>query len=76
MKTTLEIPDTLMQRVKLHAVRRNQKLKDAVAQLLEIGMAGDSDRVQPRRTPKPVRLKAHRPIDIKDIETAIRSGRD
>ncbi len=43
MKTTLELPDTLMRRVKLRAVRRNQKLKDAVAQLLELGMAASPD---------------------------------
>ena len=33
MKTTLELPDELARRVKLQALRRNQKLKDAVAQL-------------------------------------------
>jgi hypothetical protein len=39
VKTTLELPAALMQRVKLRAVHRNQKLKDAIAQLLELGMA-------------------------------------
>jgi hypothetical protein len=28
MKTTLELPDELMRRVKMRAVQRNQKLKD------------------------------------------------
>ena len=39
MKTTLDIPDELMRRVKMRAIQRNQKLKDAVAQLLDAGMA-------------------------------------
>ena len=76
MKTTLEIPDSLMQRVKLRAVRRNQKLKDAIAQLLEIGMAAAPDSEHPRRAPKPVRLKGHGKIDIEGIEAAIGAGRD
>ena len=37
MKTTLELPDELMRRVKMHALLRSQKLKDAVAQLLIYG---------------------------------------
>ena len=43
MKTTLEIPDDLMRRVKMRAVQRNQKLKDTVATLLEAGIAAASD---------------------------------
>ncbi len=76
VKTTLEIPDTLMRRVKLRAVLRNQKLKDAIARLLEIGMAATSDSEHPRRPPKPVRLKGRGQIDIGSIEAAIESGRD
>jgi hypothetical protein len=76
MKTTLEIPDKLMQRIKLRAVRRNQKLKDAVTQLLEIGMSAVSDTEQVRAVPRPVRLKGHGPVDIESIEAAIRKGRE
>ena len=76
MKTTLEIPDELMRRVKIRAVQRNQKLKDIVAQLLEAGMAAAPDDVAPTRVPKPVRLKRRRPLTIDDIETAIAAGRD
>jgi hypothetical protein len=43
MKTTLELPDELMRQVKLRAVHRNQKLKDAITQLLQIGIAAASD---------------------------------
>jgi hypothetical protein len=75
MKTTLELPDGLMQRVKLRAVHRNQKLKDAIAQLLELGMAASTDADKPRRAPKPVRLKGVR-LDIGSIEAAIAADRD
>lgn len=35
MKTTLELPDHLLRRIKLRAVHRNRWLKDEIAQLLE-----------------------------------------
>ena len=76
MKTTIEMPDELMRRVKMRAIERNQKLKDAVAQLLEAGMAAASDATPPARAPKPVRLKTRRPITIDDIEIAIAAGRE
>ena len=40
MKTTVELPDDLMRRVKHHALERNLKLKDAVESLLLIGLSG------------------------------------
>lgn len=76
MKTTLELPDALMRRVKLRAVHRNQKLKDAIAQLLELGMAAVPDGEKPPGMPKPVRLKHRRLLNIQDIETAISAGRE
>jgi hypothetical protein len=76
MKTTLELPDELMRRVKLRAVHRNQKLKDAITQLLELGIAAADDPESPPRAPKPLRLKGTRPLTIRDIESAIGSGRD
>ena len=75
MKTTLELPDGLMHRVKLRAVHRNQKLKDAIAQLLELGMAASPDTEKTPRAPKPVRLKGGR-LNIGDIEAAIAAGRE
>jgi hypothetical protein len=76
MKTTLELPDALMRRIKLRAVHRNQKLKDAIAQLLELGMAAALDHPdEPARAPKPVRLKG-RALDIREIEAAINAGRE
>ena len=75
MKTTLELPDELMRRVKLRAVHRKQKLKDAIAQLLELGMAAAPEPQAPARAPKPVRLQRRRRITIDDIEAAIAAGR-
>ena len=76
MKTTLELPDDLMHRVKLRAVHRNRKLKDEIAQLLEAGMASAPQTEAPRKPPKPVRLRGHRPLTLSDIESAIAAGRE
>jgi len=76
MKTTLEMPDDLMRRVKMRAVQRNQRLKDTVAQLLEAGIAAASDDKPSVRAPKPVHLRHRRPLTIDDIEVAIAAGRE
>lgn len=76
MKTTLELPDGLMHRIKLRAVHRNRKLKDEIAQLLEAGMASAPEAEAPQRPPKPVRLRGHRPLTLSDIESAIAAGRE
>lgn len=47
MKTTLDLPDDLVRKVKLHALDRGQKLKEAVAELLRMGLAA------PARSPLP-----------------------
>jgi hypothetical protein len=76
VKTTLELPDELMRRIKLRAVHRNQKLNEVVAQLLEAGIAALPSAELLARPPRPVRLKRHRPLTIDDIEAAIAAGRD
>ena len=76
MKTTIEVADELMRRVKMRAIQRNQKLKDAIAQLLELGMASERDTRSSTPPPKPVRLKKRGPLTIEDIESAIAAGRD
>ena len=76
MKTTLELPDELVRRVKMRAVQRNQKLKDAIAQLLELGLASAPETKGPECAPKPVRLRRHGPLTIDDIEAAIAAGRE
>jgi hypothetical protein len=75
MKTTLDLPDALLRRVKMLAVERNLKLKDAVAQLLERGLGAASEPAAPTPVPTPVRLKGRR-LDIDRIEAAINTGRD
>jgi plasmid stability protein len=75
MKTTLDMPDELMRRIKLRAVHRNRKLKDEIAQLLEAGMANVPASEAPRRPPKPVRLRGRGPLTTKEIEAAIAGGR-
>lgn len=42
MKTTLELPDVLMRRIKIRAAEQNRKLKDTVAELLERGLAAEA----------------------------------
>jgi len=76
MKTTLELPDDLMRRIKLRAVHRNRRLKDEIAQLLEAGMAQAPAPEAPRKPPKPVRLRGRRRLTQRDIEAAIATGRD
>jgi len=77
MKTTVELPDELVRRVKMRAIHRNQKLKDAIAQLLEAGIAALPAAADAApRAPCPVRLKKRGALTIKDIEAAIASGRD
>lgn len=59
MKTTLNLPDDLARRVKVRAAMRNQKLKDTIAMLLEIGLASSAEGKEPKPLPEPVRLKKH-----------------
>jgi len=42
MKTTLDLPDPLMRRVKIRAASEGRKLKEVIAELLEKGMDGPS----------------------------------
>jgi hypothetical protein len=76
VKTTLDLPDALMRRIKLRAVQRSQKLKDAIAQLLELGMAASHEPEQTPRAPKPVRLRNRARPQVGDIEAAIEAGRE
>mgnify|MGYP002634627864 CR=1 FL=1 len=45
MKTTLDLPDPLMRKIKIRAAGEGRKLKDLVAELLDLGLAaGDLPR--------------------------------
>jgi len=76
VKTTLELPDDLMRRVKLRAVHRNRRLKDEIARLLEACLASAPEAEAPRKAPRPVRLRGRRPLTLREIESAIGSGRE
>ena len=74
MKTTIELPDDLMMRVKLRAVREHKKLKDAIAEYLERGMKAPA-KIDPKNFPKPIKLKGG-PITTEEIEAYINWGRE
>jgi len=76
MKTTLELPDELMQRVKIRAVHERKKLKDTIADLLERGMASKTTQSHKPFVPKPTQLRGGFRPTINDIEAAIAYGRD
>ncbi len=60
MKTTLDLPDDLVRRLKLRALQDGRKLKDAVADILRAGLAA-----QKRQSPTDVA------IVVKDRKTGL-----
>jgi hypothetical protein len=49
MKTTVDLPETLLRRVKLRALRDGRKLKDTMAELIRLGL---DDAMKPRHLRK------------------------
>lgn len=47
VKTTLELPDRLMRKVKIRAAQTDRKLKDVVAELITRGMAEPDSPARP-----------------------------
>ena len=76
MKTTLELPDDLMRAVKIRAVHEGKKLKEAVAELIQKGLAANRSAGTEAAHPKPVRLRRGLVPKTADIEAAIAEGRD
>ncbi|MDP4198081.1 MAG: hypothetical protein Q8922_01475 [Bacteroidota bacterium] len=78
MKTTIDLPDDLMHRVRIRAVHEQKKLKDVLAEAigawLEQGRVRSA--VKSRKLPKPVPLKGRGPLTIEEIEAAINWGRE
>ncbi len=74
MKTTLDLPDELVRRVKMRAVQSDRKLKDLVAELLDAGLRADRT-APPAAPPKPVRLRSGARLTAASIERAIVRGR-
>lgn len=75
MKTTLDLPDELVRRVKMRAIQSDRKLKDMVAALLDAGLRAEPSPA-PAVPPKPVRLRGGGRLTARDIERAISHGRD
>ena len=75
MKTTLELPDDLLRRVKVLAAQSDRKLEDTLAQLLEAGLKV-APAPAPLAPPRPKRLRRRGPQTMADIEAAIAGGRD
>jgi len=76
MKTTLDLPDDLVRRIKIEAARSDRKLKDLVAQLLEAGLRARRDGGATPSLPKPVRRRRGGPLTAEAIEAAIAAGRE
>ena len=74
MKTTLDLPDELMRRVKIRAVREHKKLNDVITELLHRGLS--KEKASRARIPKPVKLRGGFISNAEDIEAAINWGRD
>jgi hypothetical protein len=76
MKATLDRPDDLYRRVKLHAVQSDRKLKDTVAQLLESALRAAQAGEAAQSLSKPIKLKRGGPLTTDAIEAAIAAGRE
>ena len=75
MKTTLDLPDELVRRVKMRAVQSDRKLKDMVAVLLDAGLRAGPTVLPSAALPKPVRLSGGARLTAAGIERAIARGR-
>jgi hypothetical protein len=73
MKTTVEIPDELLRRIRIRAIHDNKKLKDEITTLLERGMARDSSF---EHVEIPFQLKGEFQPTAEDIRRAIDMGRE
>ena len=76
MRKTLKLPNDLLRRIKIRAVVRNQKLKNTVAELLELGLANEPKPIVSVYVPKPVHLKHKKLLTFRDIEAAITADRE
>jgi hypothetical protein len=72
MKTTLDLPDDLVKRVKIRAVHEHKKLKHAIAELIERGL----NQPKQAKIPKPIKLRGGFVPTTDDIEAAIAEGRE
>lgn len=61
MKTTVDLPESLVRQVKMRAAREGQKLQDVIADLLRRGLSAVKD----------TRAPAARPMITRDSETGL-----
>ena len=65
MRTTFDLPDDLMKRAKIAAVKRGSSLRDLVAEALRLLLAEQSSPKRQRMTEAPIRLPAGHTIPIR-----------
>ena len=75
IKTTIELPESLMHSVRLRAVKEHKKLKDAIAEWLERGMNAPA-KPKSTRLPKLAKLQNRGPLTTDEIESATNWGRE
>ena len=64
MRTTFDLPDDLMKRAKIAAVRRGSSLRDLVAEALRRLLAAESASARRRMTEAPIKLPPGHTIPI------------
>ena len=72
IKTTVELPEGLMRRVKLRSVMQNQKLKETLAEVIEKGL-GETH--TPKKLPPPLEPLSGGQFSSEDIDRWIEEGR-
>ena len=68
MRTTLDLPDDLMKRAKIAAVRRGSTLRDLVAEALRRLLADQAILERKRMTEAPIKLPPGHSIPIRSNE--------
>lgn len=76
MKTTFDLPDDLVRRIKVQAAQSDRKLKDLVTQMLEAGLRASREGGAAAALPKPVKRRRGGPLTAESIEAAIAAGRE
>ncbi len=77
MKTTLELPDNLLERVKILAIQEKRRFKDMMAEVVEIGLRNRNRNAGTAyRLPKPIKLKGGYRPTAEEIIEIIHRGRE
>jgi hypothetical protein len=76
VKTTIELPDTLLQRVKILAVHEHKRFKDLVAEILEIGLEQRNKPPKAHKLPKPLKLRGGHMPSMEEVLAIMAEGRE